>query len=119
MIKQHYGHHDDEWQDDSWSWNDGYDEWSSWYGYEDDYDYKWTDDDEQQSGDWSQYLPAADDSIAQHDEHYGKGRGKGNRTSSSGKGEGCTRCGSKFHRTPDCPLNGSGTSSSKDKGKGK
>eukprot|EP00959_Pyramimonas_sp_CCMP1952_P395281 8282476-Pyramimonas_sp.AAC.1 len=53
MIKQHYGHHDDEWQDDGWSWNDGYDEWSSWYGYEDDYDYKWTEDDEQQSGDWS------------------------------------------------------------------
>ena len=114
MVKQHYGQQDEDWQDDGWSWHEGWDEWNTWYGYDD--DYKWTDEEEWQSGDWSQHIPAAEDGAAQHDELYGKGRGKGNKgSSSSGKGDGCTRCGSKFHRTPDCPLNGSsGPSSTKE-----
>ena len=122
--------------DDEYYYDDGWSSWSSWYGFENEYDegdwfwddgedwYQdgwyyagedewWYDESQEEPDPAAQVPPDAAAEQQQEDEQttenfYG------------GKGDGCYTCGSKWHHAHECPMKVvSGKGKQKGKGKGK
>jgi len=96
-------------EDDAWYYDDYYGDWECCDGYDDyydgEYDY-YEEDPEYEEGDES----------SQCDDYYGKGKNKGG-TGKGGK-SGCTVCGSKWHRSEDCPVEKLRSGKGKGEGRG-
>ena len=106
-----YAWYDDGWYGDAWDYGEA--DYDSYYqDWPEHYDYGWDDDGPEEDGgeqkeDSSNTQPEKED--------YFKGKGKG-RPSSMGLG--CGTCGSKWHNTHSCPLNGKSFGKSQGKFKG-
>ena len=120
---------DSYWTDDSWSWVDENEDYTSDYwhdgSYYEDADYPWQDaEQESHWEDWtedSQPTFAAEESEPAPEEYLDeetqqafsmKGKGHGKRL-------GCSICGSRWHTAPSCPVSQGKPSKGKSKGKGK